>query len=174
MRRTLLLLALPLVVVLAASAQQSAPDPFAPLSFLVGDWGGEGGGQPGQASAGRATFEYQLQKHAIVRKSFSEYPATKDRSASRHEDLMVIFEEGGVLKATYWDNEGHVIRYVVTSPVSGEVVFLSEAAPGPRFRLTYTKVSDKQHTVVFEMARPGSEKFEKYVEGKAVRLLQTK
>ncbi len=42
------------------------------------------------------------------------------------------------VRADYYDNEGHVIRYVVHSPAAGEAVFLSEGAGGePRFRLRY-------------------------------------
>ena len=57
-----------------------------------------------------------------------------------HHDILYIFEEapGQSLKAIYFDNEGHVIHYDVSTPTPTSVVFLSEAShPGPQFRLTY-------------------------------------
>ena len=68
------------------------------------------------------------------------------------------------MKALYLDNEDHVIRYLVTA-VSEEVAFTSEAAPGPRFRLTYLRKSESLVTVRFEIAPPPTpEAFKTYLE----------
>ncbi len=170
MKQTVVCALVLVLTVASAMAQESKAGPFASMHFLIGEWRGEGGGQPGQASTGGTTFEYDLQKRVVVRKNFAEYAATKERPASRHDDLMVIYEERGALKATYWDNEGHVIRYAVSSPSVGEVVFVSEPGPGPKFRLTYKKVSDTEHALTFEIAAPGTEKFEKYIEARGKRM----
>ena len=147
---------------LVAQAPQVA-DAFGPVRFLVGEWAGEGGGLPGQSS-GAASFRFELDGKALVRRSQAEIAATRDRPASRHEDLMTIFSEGGVLKAHYLDNEGHVIRYGVAE-VPGGVAFTSEQATGPRFRLSYLKKAEGLITVRFEIAPPAKpEAFSIYLE----------
>jgi hypothetical protein len=148
--------------VLTAQAQP-AVDAFAQLRFLVGEWVGEGAGLPGQTS-GAASFRFELEGKVLVRRSHADMAATKDRTASRHEDLMTLFSEGGELKAHYLDNEGHVIRYRVAE-VPGGIAFISEPAPGPRFRLSYLKKAEGLVTVRFEIAAPGQpEAFSVYLE----------
>jgi hypothetical protein len=146
---------------------------WGPLQFLVGDWVGEGGGSPGQG-AGEFSFQPDLQGRILVRKNFAAYPATKDRPASRHDDLTIVYREseGGPLKAIYFDNEGHVINYAVTAPSGKDSVeLLSDASPsGPRFRLTYSKAGADAVGIRFEMAPPGKpDAFSTYIEAKAKR-----
>ena len=62
-------------------AQESAKA-WASFEYLIGDWVGEGEGQPGQGTGG-FTFLPDLQNHILVRKSYAAYPATKDRPAFR-------------------------------------------------------------------------------------------
>ena len=140
--------------------------------FLLGEWTGEGGGDPGQGT-GWFTFSYDLQKTVLVRKNHVEYPATKDRPAFAHDDLTVVYREGGQqMRAIYFDNEGHVINYAVEfSKDSSSIIFTSDLNPSaPRFRLTYTKVANGTVGTVFEIAPPGKpEAFSLYVKGVARR-----
>ena len=146
-----------------APAPVSAPDPFAPVRFLVGEWTGEGGGRPGQSS-GVATFRFELGGQVLMRRSFADSAAAGGRPATHHEDLMTVFSEGGTLKAFYLDNEGHVIRYLVSAAPEG-AVFTSESTPGPRFRLTYLRKSEALVTLRFEIAPPNKpEAFATYLE----------
>lgn len=140
------------------------PDPFEAVRFLAGEWVGEGDGKPGQ-STGRATFRFDLEGRALIRRSQADYPAANGRPASHHEDLMTLFAEGGQLKALYLDNEDHVIRYLVTAVPSG-VAFTSEPGPGPRFRLTYLKGAEEGRVSIrFEIASPGKpDTFSTYLE----------
>lgn len=137
-----------------------------PLHFLLGEWTGEGGGQPGQANEGSSTFSADLDGKIVVRRNRAAYPATKDRPAFVHEDLMVIFEEGGALRAVYWDSEGHVIRYEVRCPMGERAaVFESDPAePGPRYRLTHASPRPDVLDTTFEVAPPGGA-FQVYVRG---------
>ncbi len=163
------ILALLLAPALLAQPAPSKADPFAPVSFLVGDWTGEGDGKPGQ-SLGAATYRFELDGKVLVRRSYADVPAANGRPASRHEDLMSLFVEGGVLKAFYLDSEEHVIRYLVTT-VPGGVAFTSEPGPGPRFRLTYLKASETLVTLRFEIAPPGKpEAFATYLEAKTFKV----
>jgi len=155
--------ALALVCTLGAAPPAPAGDPFAPVRFLVGEWQGEGAGLPGQSS-GAAFFRPELEGKVLVRRSYADTAATKDRPASHHEDLLTVYSEGGQLKAHYLDNEGHVLRYLLAE-VPGGVVFTSEAAPGPRFRLSYLRKAEGLVTVRFEIAPPNQpEAFYTYLE----------
>ncbi|MBI4890370.1 MAG: hypothetical protein HY821_07070 [Acidobacteria bacterium] len=142
------------------------------LSQLAGEWEGVGSGAPGEAQ-GRFTIAFDLQKQILVRRNWAEYPATAQRKAFRHDDLMVIYREAGAVKAEYFDNEGHVIRYTVSA--SGErIVFLGDAVAGqPRFRFTYTIRTDGELGIEFEIAGPDAqEKFEPYIQARARRKAQ--
>ena len=159
-----LFLALSMGCSLVAQAPMPAGDAFAPVRFLAGEWKGEGDGQAGQSS-GVATFRFELEGKALVRRSYADMAAANGRPAAHHEDLMTVFSEGGQLRAIYFDNEGHVIRYAVTANPEG-VIFTSEAAPGPCFRLSYLRKSETIVNVRFEIAPPNApEAFKIYLEG---------
>ncbi len=141
---------------------------WGPLAFLVGEWTGEGGGQPGQASAGSFSFAPDLQGTILARRSFAEYPAANGQPPSRHDDLMIVYRDSASkqLRATYWDNEGHVIQYSVEAGADG-VVLVSDGPPsGPRYRLSYAKTATDRVKIKFEIAAPGKE-FATYVEASA-------
>jgi len=135
--------------------------------FLLGEWVGEGTGAPGEATGG-FTFNFELDGKVLVRKNHADYPATKDKPAYTHTDLMVMYQEAGVSKAVYFDNEGHVIHYSVSiSKDQSTLVYVSDPQPStPRFRLTYTKASKDKLTFQFEISPTGTlEGFSKYLSG---------
>jgi hypothetical protein len=144
------------LALLAARAHAAAPKELEPLSFLIGSWTA-GGGKSG-APTGGTTFARSLQDRVILRTNYSDNPATEKGPASRHDDLMVIHAaDGGSLRAEYFDNEGHVIHYVVTSAGPGEATFLSDAVPNaPRFRLSYHLAAGGVLKGEFAIAPPGS------------------
>ncbi len=135
--------------------------------FLLGEWVGEGGGSgPGQG-LGTSTFYLDLQNTILVRKNQANYPASKDRPAYSHDDLMIIYRQPDSTKAIYFDNEGHVIHYTAAfSEDHNTLTFISEInQSAPRFRLTYTKVKEGTLKIKFEIAPPGKpEAFSQYIE----------
>jgi hypothetical protein len=145
------------------------PDQFGPIQFLLGDWiavdspAGERGG---------FSFKSGVQDHVIVRTNEAIYDATAAHPASRHDDLMIIYSENGSLRADYFDNEGHVIRYAVEPASANRVVFVSETNPRePRFRLTYSLAADGVLNGTFELAEPASPgAFRPYLSWKARRV----
>lgn len=152
-------------------AQQQAPPNWNAFKFLMGEWIGEGTGMPGEGTGG-FTFSPDLQNTILVRKNYADYPATKERPAFRHDDLMIVYQDGGKTRATYYDNEQHVINYSVTfSGDSNSVIFVSDPSPSaPRFRLTNKKAGKNKISIVFEIAPPGNpDAFSRYIEASARR-----
>jgi hypothetical protein len=147
------------------TAAASLPKELAPLAFLLGEWDGGGSGTPGQGNGG-TSFATGLQDRVIVRTNFAVIAATDKTPASRHDDLMIIYvDEQRVVRADYYDNEGHVIRYVVEASADGRAVFTSDAsAAGPRYRLTYEAASGGSVKGAFLLAPPGKpDAFEPYL-----------
>jgi len=173
MIKTALLLAYIFVLIAPARAQQSNELNSDPFRFLLGEWVGEGSGKPGEATGG-FSFSFDLEKKILVRRNYANYPATKDKPAYSHTDLMIIYQEAAsnATRAIYFDNEGHVINYAVAfSSDNTRLVFTSEpSASAPRFRFTYCKPNDERLTFEFEIAPPGKpDAFSKYVQGSAHR-----
>ena len=138
--------------------------------WLIGEWKGEGSGEPGKGG-GTFSFKPNLDQKIIVRKSHSEYPATADKPAVTHDDLMIVYLNfsGGPTKAIYFDNEGHTINYSISyAPQS--IVFMSVKIPHvPVFRLTYTWLSEDSINTKFELSQDG-ENFSTYIEGKSKKI----
>ena len=165
----LLTLALGCLAAAAAAPQAAKPqDPWAGLSFLVGDWAGVGTGGPGEA-AGGTSFAFALDKAVLVRTNWAKFPPKPGEKAGlSHEDLLYIYPGGGdgALRAIYFDNEKHVISYIVSFPAKANaVVFESDPAQkGPRYRMTYELKADASLKNVFFVAPPGQD-FKAYMEG---------
>src|SRR5437764_2054866 len=113
-------LAAALLLVLAQLGLHGQGDPLADLRFLLGDWRAV---DTPAGETGAFAFKLAVQDHVIIRTNEATYAATADRPASRHDDLLVIYPEDGSLKADYFDNEGHVIRYAVATRAPDAVVF---------------------------------------------------
>lgn len=112
--KTRLLFTFLLILAAQVLTQQSKESDWDGWRPLLGKWTAKGGGQPGQASAGGFSFEFDLQGRVLVRRNYSEYPATAAKPPFRHDDLMVIYQEPQKgTRAEYFDNEGHVIHYSV-------------------------------------------------------------
>ncbi len=171
-RLSSLSLALVFIATVVCSQPAVPPANWNAWKFLLGEWVGEGTGSPGEGTGG-FTFALDLGKRILVRKNFAEYPATKERPAFRHDDLMIVYQDpGNRTRAEYFDNEGHVIRYVVGfSADSTSVVFVSEAtSTEPRYRLTNTKEGDDKISIRFEIAPPGKpDAFRQYIKASARR-----
>ncbi len=154
-----------------AAAQTPAKGLWADWEPFLGTWQGTGSGEPGQGK-GEFTFEPVLQGAVLTRHSYAEYPASKDRAAYRHDDLMVIYPspDNNKTRADYWDNEGHVIHYDVELSATKLVFISNEAQPGPRFRLTYLKTAGDELRLRFEIAPPNQrDRFKTYLEASARR-----
>ena len=151
---------------LAQSAPPATPDSFKPLAFLEGTWQANATGSTGAHALGTYTFARELGGHILTRHSHTtdcKGPASFDCD---HGDRLYLFTDapGGPLKAIYFDNEGHVLHYDVSTPDATTVVFLSDAtSPGPRFRLTYA-LAGSVMSGKFQMQPPGQTTWNSYLE----------
>jgi hypothetical protein len=153
----LIVVLMSVVLICASAGRAGEQGKLAPLKFLLGEWEPVKSGKAGEASGGSATFTASLQGRIIIRNSFAEYPGRDGRGAVRHDDLMVIYvDTDSLLKADYYDNEGHVIRYTVQTPNDSIALFISAATPKlPGYRLTYVLTADGYVHGKFEFAPPG-------------------
>ena len=150
---------------------QAAPD-WRAWDMLVGEWiADEGRGQPGTATTASFSFSFDLDRHVLIRRDHSEYAATGDRPATRHDGLMIVYaDRPGRFAAASFDNEGHVIEYAVEIASPARIVFTSAVQPGqPRYRLTYDAIGPGVK-ITFAIAPPDKpDAFAVYVEGTAHR-----
>jgi hypothetical protein len=110
----------------------------------------------------------------LVHRNAADRPAAKGRPVAKHEDLMIVYPEPGGkrFRASYFDNEGHVIQYVVAPlPDKKGLEFVSNPEPSaPRFRLAFTRGEADRVGVKFELAPPGKpDEFKTYLEGSVRR-----
>lgn len=161
-----------LIIVISVNGQVAST--WDNWSWLIGNWVGEGSGQPGKGG-GSFTFKPDLNQKILIRKSHSEYFSTGNKPGVIHDDLMVIYPDysGSPVKAIYFDNEGHTINYSITFS-DKTIIFTSDQTLNiPVFRLTYALMEDQQVNTKFEISMDG-ENFKTYVEGKSTRIaLQT-
>jgi hypothetical protein len=94
----------------------------------------------------------------ILRRDHTELFDKAGKPAGGFHQTMLIYSDGGALKADYVDGEGHAIHYVSAAVTPGKsVTFTSAAGQGPVFRLTYEAPSADALTVTFGMTPPGSD-----------------
>ena len=142
------------------------------LQFLMGTW--EAKTQDGSAEAavsGTYTFALDLRNHILARHSSNDGckgPADFD---CEHGDLLYVYQDAPrqPFKAIYFDNEGHVIHYDVSTPTATTALFLSDASqPGPQFRLMY-ELKGSTMNGRFQMRAPGQAEFKSYLEWSGVK-----
>jgi hypothetical protein len=143
-------------------------DPWEAISFLQGTWGAEiRGGVAGAQGNSAYSFNAELRHHVISRTSAAPMLCKgPEEFDCGHSDLLFIYQEGAnqPLKAIYFDNEGHVIHYQVSTPQPATAVFTSDAiAPGPQYRLMY-QLSGAIMSGKFQMRMPGQQEWKSYLE----------
>jgi hypothetical protein len=151
---------------------QQAQNPWEKWNYLIGEWVGEGNGQPGKGD-GKFSFQTDLDGKILVRKNHTVFPATADSPAKVHDDLLIVYQGNGegAEEAIYFDNEGHTIKYKVSLNANSVVLTSDINANTPRFRFSYTPTDPKTVNVSFEMASPQApEEFKMYISGKAFKV----
>jgi hypothetical protein len=164
MKTTLAFLLLFCLSGFAQNPSSPTSDPFQTLSFLEGTWNAMAQGKGGAAATGSYTFRLELANHVLARHSYTSACKGPADYNCEHGDLSHIFQQVAKLKAIYFDSEGHVIHYDVTTPEVNTAVFLSDGStPGPQFRLTYALKGDIM-SGKFQMQMPGQTSWNSYLE----------
>jgi hypothetical protein len=101
-----------IIVILLVSGQllfgQQSKNPWEKWNLLIGEWVGEGGGQPGQGE-GKFSFQTNLDGKILVRKSHTVFPASADSVEKTHDDLLIIYQGSG-------DSTQEAIYFEMASP----------------------------------------------------------
>lgn len=153
-------------------AVSASAEPWKELAFLEGTW--EARTQAGSAAAqadGTYTFKFELKRHLLARYSALAACKGPKRFDCMHSDLFYVYQEaeGQLLKAIYFDNEGHVIHYAVSVTGPTEVIFVSDpAAAAPQFQLVY-RLRNAVMSGKFQMRMPGQAEWKSYLEWSGAR-----
>ena len=156
----------PLTASLAQTPAAAQGDAWKPIAFLEGTWDAKAQGSTGAEAAGSYTFRLELDGYVMARHSRTaecKGPAGFD---CEHGDLLYVYADvpGQPLKAIYFDSEGHVIHYGVSTPDATTAVFLSDAStPGPQFQLVYA-LHGAVMSGKFQMRMPGQAEWRSYLE----------
>jgi hypothetical protein len=155
------------IVMAQGASQTQAADPWKALRFLLGTWEAKTqGGSAEAAASGAYTFRLELRGHVLARHSASAGCSGPADFDCEHGDLLYLYQDaaGEALKAIYFDNEGHVIHYGVTTPAPNTAVLVSDASPnGPQYRLTY-ELKGAVMLGKFQVRMPGQSEFHSYLE----------
>jgi hypothetical protein len=147
----------------------SAPtDPWKALGFLEGTWEAHTqGGSAKAQSSGTYTFKPELKHHVLARSSSDPAACRGPESFDcEHSDVLYVYQEAEdrPLKAIYFDNEGHVIHYNVSTPDPTTAMFISEPSQTrPQFRLVY-ELKDAVMSGKFQMRMLGQVEWKSYLE----------
>ena len=135
-----------------AQATAAGETSWGGLQFLVGTWGAA---VHGKAEGSTYTFAPELNGHVLVRRCATG--CDKGPMGPNYSDVLYVYKaaNGQADRAIFFDSEGHVLQYDVTSSTPGKAVFLSDGStPGPRFQLTYEMAGGVMKGK-FEMLPPG-------------------
>lgn len=166
-----------LLPMIAAPADAPKPDPWQPVRFLLGQWEGTSGGQPGEGRVQR-TYEFALANRYIHERNTSIYPPQeKNKKGETHEHWSMLSYDRArkLLVLRQFHSEGFVNQYVIRPEISTDkkVVFESERFENLsgewRARESYETVGGDEFIETFEIAEPGKD-FEIYSQAKLKRV----
>lgn len=146
-----------LIVLLAvvADAQQSKPDPFERISFIVGEWEGTSKGKPGEGKVRRTC-------QRVLNDRFIECRTTVTYEKEVHHDVAYFSYDKSAtkLRLRQFHGEGFVNNYLEGEPLVFTTTEIENIPPGWRARETYERTADEWKER-FELAQPGKD-FEPY------------
>ncbi len=159
-----------LLLPLFAGAQMTKKDSlWLPLKPFIGQWTGEGGGEPGKGKYERS-YQFILNKNFIEIKNLSRYEPTKqDPKGEVHEDIGYFSYDKTLkkFKLRQFHVESFVNEFILDSIAADgrTIVFVTLAIEnipkGYRARETYRLLGENDMEETFEIAEPGKE-FELY------------
>jgi hypothetical protein len=164
MKRLPALLACACLIAGLATAAEPAPDPWASVQRLIGDWSGTASGSAGEGSV-RRRYAFVMNGRYIHEINITTYPPQeRNRSGEVHEHWSFLsFDKS---RQTLVLRQFHVEGFVNTfrqakadAPGSAGLVFESESfenfSSAWRARESYVFLSDDAFIETFELAPPG-------------------
>ncbi|MEK7264162.1 MAG: heme-binding beta-barrel domain-containing protein [Bacteroidota bacterium] len=158
-------------------AQTSKKDSlWLPLQSFIGNWAGEGGGEPGIGAYERS-YQFFFDKNFIAIKNKSTYsPTDKNPKGEVHEDIGYFSYDKNLkkFKLRQFHLEGFVTEFTLEniSPDGKTLVFttgtIENIPAGWRAKETYQLLNENEMEETFELAEPQKE-FELYTKVKLVR-----
>ncbi|MEK6782505.1 MAG: hypothetical protein AABY93_12415 [Bacteroidota bacterium] len=174
MKAILVLILLSSTLALAQTAKRDSI--WAPIKNFIGNWKGEGGGEPGIGKYERS-YQFILNNNFIEIRNKSTYPPTdKNPKGEVHEDIgYIIYDKG---RKTFLLRQLHVEGFAndyALESISADkktLVFVTDAIvnipKGWKGRETYRLLSATEIEETFELAPPDKE-FSVYSKVKLVK-----
>jgi hypothetical protein len=135
-----------------AAASATSDPHWGALQFLSGTWVAAIDGKPESSSY---TFAPEMNGHELVRRCSTG--CNSGPMGPGYSDVLYIYKAAAdqPYRAIFFDTEGHVLQYEISTPSANKAVFLSDGSvPGPRFQLTY-ELDGGTMNGKFEMLPPG-------------------
>jgi len=147
-----------------------------PFNSLIGEWKGDGDGEPGKGSYERS-YKFIFNKRFIEIRNKSVYPPKTENTAGEvHEDIGYISYDKGrksfILRQFH--TESFVNQYTLESisPEDKIISFITESIENLpaefRARETYKFINENEFEETFELAEPGKD-FIVYTKVKFIR-----
>jgi len=162
---------------LLTEAQLSKRDSlWLPLKSFIGEWKGEGGGEPGKGKYQRS-YQFILNKRFIEIRNKSSYePTTQNPKGEVHEDIGYFSYDNNrktfILRQFHIEGFVNQFRLDSISTDKKTFVFITESIEnipaGFKAKETYRLLNDDEIEETFEIAEPG-QAFTVYSKVKLVR-----
>ena len=121
--------------------------------------------------AGTYSFRLELGDHILARHTDGAECKGPADFTCEHSDLLYVYRDapGKLFRAVFFDNEGHVIHYDVSTG-EASALFLSDSQGVPQYRLSY-ELKGSELFRKFEIRLPGRSGFTPYLEwsGRKIR-----
>ena len=150
-------------ITFAIQAQETKPDPWAPVRFIIGTWHASAQGEPGKGTVVR-TYEFILNNQFIQERNTSTYPPQeKNKQGEVHQHLGMISYDGKrkTLVLRQFHQESFVNTYALDRSASKPSLLVFESESFENFdsswrgRETYEIISNDEFIETFELAPPG-------------------
>ena len=148
---------------IAAAQNTVKVDPWIPFKSFIGEWNGQGGGEPGTGTYER-NYNFILNNKFIEVRNKSTYPPTASNAKGEiHEDLGYISYDRNkkTFRLRQFHIEGFVNQYLLDSisPDQKTIIFVTESIEnipaGWKAKENYRILSEKELEETFELAEPG-------------------
>lgn len=158
------LLIIGLVLTFGLSFGQS--NPFDRLSFLMGEWSGNGSGFGNEKSKIESVFKFVIGGKYIEVKNESRFEPTEKNPEGEHHIDKGFISYDKIRKSIVFRQfniEGYMNQYLLSDSLSNDSLLVFETElienflPGGKARWTIKKISETQIETIFDVSFPNKE-----------------